>query len=83
MQAAVLVSLEDQGTDLSQQAELLVGKSNEVDGFGGKAVNSAKSDTTEALEHEVSKFFRIAKIAIIDQLHQEEHVEEDLALGHV
>ena len=83
MQAAVLVGLEDQRADLSEQAELLVGERDEVDGLGSKAVDGAKSDTTEALEDEVSELFSIAKVAIVDKLHQEKYVEEDLALGYV
>jgi len=56
VQAAVLVSLENQWADLGQEAELLIRNGDEIDCLGGEAVHRALVDSTDALKYEVTEF---------------------------
>ena len=83
MQTAVLVRFEDQWADLSQYAKFLVGNWDEVNSFGSESVESTQGDTTDTNEDEVSEFLSVLQVTIINQLHNEKHVEEHLAFSNL
>ena len=83
MKTAVLVSLENERADLRQDSKLLISDSDEVDSFCTEGVHGALVDSTDSHEDKVAKLFCVLEISIIDKLHQEQHVEEDLALGNL
>ena len=83
MQTAVLVRFKDQWADLSQDAKFLVGNRDEVNSFGSESVESTQGYTTDTNKDEVSEFLSVLQVTIIDQLHDEKHVEEHLALSNL
>jgi len=46
-------------------------------------VDRSKRDTPDPHQNEVAELLRVAQVAVVDQLHQQKHVKEDLALGHL
>ena len=83
VKAAVLVRLENQWAHGSQDSLLLVSNRDEVDSFSGEGVHSTLVDTSDALKNEVAKLLGVVQISIVNQLHEEKHIHEDLTLGNL
>jgi hypothetical protein len=79
-----LVGVEHEGSHLRQLTHLLVGHGDEVHGLGTEMVESSQVDVFEPGKDEVSELLRVLVVAIIDQLHQQKIVHEQLRLsmGH-
>ena len=83
MQTAVLVRFENQRADLSQDAQLFVSNRDKVNSFGSESVDSTQGYATDTHKDEVSKLLGVAQVTIVNQLHDEQHVEEHLAFGNL
>ena len=81
MEASGLVRFKHQLSHLRQESKLLIGNSNEIHGLGSKMIKSSQVDVSESSEHKVAEFFSILVVTIIDELHQEQIVKEELRLS--
>ena len=81
VKTAILVSLKDGRSELGEETLLLVSDRDEVDGLGGERIHGTLVDTSNPHKDEISEFLGVAEVSIINELHQQENVEEDLALS--
>ena len=80
LEAAALVNLKHEGTDLVKLALLLINHSNHIHSLRGHVVESTKVHVLETHIDEVTELLGILKVAIINKFHQQEIIEEKLSL---
>ena len=81
LETARLVYLKHEWSYLVKFALFFVNDRNHVHGFCGHVIKCAQVDILESHVDEVAELFGILKIAIVNQLHEQQVVEEELGLG--
>ena len=79
-EACGFVWIKHQWSNCSKEAHLFVGQGNEVHGFGTKMIQSPEVDILQSGVHKVTELLGILVVSIVNELHQEEVVQEQLDL---